>query len=1123
MKKTKRFLSMILVLALWISTWSGFPQSSFAAVWTSTSSFQSFSLGSSNTGTVTAEFDVKPLGTGIDGVIGYAASSSTAYSQLNMLIQLNPDGNFYVRNGGSYAKDAAVAYTANTTYHVKMVAHLSSSPQKYDVWVGSTKIAADYAFRTGAPAISNLGYVSIIHDSGSGFTVDNHTVTTTATSGFPIDVYTDAQNFSFTGGNGGIGAVVAGEGVAGSSAIKYTGLADIWEKIEMLDYSANPIDITNLASTDQLQISMDLGDCTETNRYVFVYFNGHDNSAHRIDTVYLDNTAGFETFTLDLSSIRANLGNSITKIGFDAGNGWSSSETFWVDDIKFIRPGGATPTPTPTPTATPTPTPTPTATPTPTPTPTATPTATPMPTTTPTPTSGAHPRIWLDAATQTRLKNLALANDSKWIALRNQVNEYLTGTVEYPDGNDYPNGGSIGEGYQGDGYKDALIQLGLAYQIGKLINDGNVAQWAAKGADILDKMSQPSGAHWQEPLRDDGYGIRNFGVAYAIGYDWFNDSLSAGLKSQVVNAMNNWLDAFVNGDSYIPSGSQSGGALTYAHGNYTAGFYAAQAYAAIATDGENTANPNLYSDWLNNTHFGFIQPYYNDWLSGGGWSEGMGYGTLASENMNLPILAAKTAKGIDLINHTNPFTFAKDQGMYLLHFSWPDRKKIDDRGMMHVSGSNASNSFPSATDPEIFAVQAAISRSFGDSNAPVIHNFASTVRGIQGSVGLWQDFLFWDPTAPDTSFTTLPLSYKTDGMGEVAMRSDWGTSAVWGSFRAAPYVDSTYSGEEYYDQGSLAIVKGGTPFLINTAGVAATSYPGTTYLTEDDMYNNVYGGARDIFNIFMNGSSQRAYGPLEDTVPRTRMTRYEDKQGYVQSRGQYLEDMYTPGSISSWTRDVIYLRPSIFVVYDRTNVDTVHNQRDLWHLFRTPVSVTPAEAGTVRYDVSNSTQGWVGTMTALLPAGLTTTLTNLYSSNKMYEVQVKPNNSNTSQQWLTVFEASTSASESALAYTLSSAKGNSSANVTGTRLTTASQNYAVLFGTGAWNTAISGTVTFTVPAAQTRAVVTDLEPNTSYSVSTAVSAGELSVSVQTGSGYTTSANGTLYVDITSSGTVTAGN
>lgn len=139
-------------------------------------------LGTGNTGVRIIEFDVTPLSQPIDGVVGYADTSTnvTTYSSLAMSLRMNPSGFFDVRRGGAYAALASVPYQANATYHVRMRADLNA--RTYSVWVrppgGSEVLLADrFAFRSDAPPTDDLGKVAV--KSGhfdNEFRVRNHTV-----------------------------------------------------------------------------------------------------------------------------------------------------------------------------------------------------------------------------------------------------------------------------------------------------------------------------------------------------------------------------------------------------------------------------------------------------------------------------------------------------------------------------------------------------------------------------------------------------------------------------------------------------------------------------------------------------------------------------------------------------------------------------------------------------------------------------------------------------------------------------------------------------------------------------------------------------------------------------------
>jgi hypothetical protein len=164
-----------------------------------------------------------------------------------------------------------------------------------------------------------------------------------------------------------------------------------------------------------------------------------------------------------------------------------------------------------------------------------------------------------------------------------------------------------------------------------------------------------------------------------------------------------------------------------------------------------------------------------------------------------------------------------------------------------------------------------------------------------------------------------------------------------------------------------------------------------------------------------------------------------------------------------------------------------------------------------RWDVNNASSGFMGAMTTVLPASAQVSSVNVFSLGKAYRLEVRAPSPAADMRWLTVFDAASSAAAVAAATRLST-----SSNVNGALLTSTSGNAAVLFGASG---TVSGAVTFSEPAAATRVVVADLAPNTSYAVSVTVSGGSHSVTIQPGSGFTSSANGTLAVTISAAGAV----
>ncbi|MFZ5353672.1 MAG: hypothetical protein ACOZCL_13260 [Bacillota bacterium] len=912
-----------------------------------------------------------------------------------------------------------------------------------------------------------------------------------ASEGCETIIFSDEQNFTFTGGsNGFIGKVSETEGLNGTPCLKYT-LGGQWGGTPRLHFSS-PIDISKYGASAKLEISMDLGAIAPNDNSIQVRFN--NDWATYVTVSGIDNTAGYQTFSIELGEARSRMGSSINDIYFASANGFISGGALLADNIS-ITSGVSKPTPTPEPTPTPIPTP--------------------EPSPEPTPSSGlsaqgAHPRIWLDSAVMSDLAGKALASDPAWVALRQKANSFINDTVYYPDGPAYPDG--IGAGYHGDTYYSSFMPLALAYKIGKEINDPNTNLWKDKAIEILERASHINDIHEPELTSNQMYGIRFYGPVWTIGYDWLYEALSEPFREQLVSCMNHWL-------SLWPEYGLGRDTEAQPYGNFYAGYYATYAYAAIATDGENAGNPDIWYDFMG-IHNSYVQPYFETVGEGGGWPEGWAYGYRGMMNMILPALAVKTGKGIDLTKGDNPYTYPIEQSLHMIHFTWPDRKTMEDHGTLRPY-NYGNGAHPSEAKQGLFTVAAALASAFDDPNASYLQSFTRLIRGIQNNQWYtedkeWIDMLFWDEAAPEADFTALPLSYKASGLGEVAMRSDWSTDAVWAAFKAAPYANAISSGEQLFDQGSLSIVKGDTPFLVNTYGCSATSYEGTSYLSEHDAYANIYTGERDIFNVFYNGYGQKWNGVNTDYKAQTELTRYEDFGSFVQARAEKLEDMYYDQwepqyNVDSWTRDMIYIRPGIFIVYDRTNVNQNNDQRMNWHTFRSPELVS-TENGITRYDISNTTNGFIGSISTLYPAAHNITIENVFESDKIYRLEIRPDDIANSQKWLTVFDAAASADQVAAAHRLSAEEGNCSSNVIGALLEDQTKNYAVLFDAGDANSTVTGTISLTIPLKDTQCIISGLQPNTSYTAAARAEGSSMIVTVSAGTGMHTSTGGTL--DIT---------
>ena len=700
----------------------------------------------------------------------------------------------------------------------------------------------------------------------------------------------------------------------------------------------------------------------------------------------------------------------------------------------------------------------------------------------------SSPRIWLTGAVLAGLQQRAASGDAAWKSLSARCDADATGTVNPPTGAAYPNTPDIGQGYEGDGYVPEILALGLCYQTAAGVDATSATRWAQAGARVLAAMATPPGSGGQPPSTDDGYGIRNYGVGMAVGYDWLRPALDATTKASVQAALDSWISWY----------DASGFINTEPIGNYFAGYLFAKGAGAIALEGDDANATTWWTDVTTHLWGQLAAPAYGQELGGGGWPEGWEYGPLAVRNVVGFLWAANTGKGMTWWNDV-PAAHAEAQ--YIGQFAWPSRNHTDDRGTVH-SGAGLS---PSASTA---AMMATVMQQQGDT-------FASSARGVANdilavtkeNIDLWQQFLFWDTGAAATASSSLPTSYVASGPGQVAMRSSWASDATWASFSSGPYTDAPDSGEQLFDQGGLAIATGDQPVLVNATGwlPQAAGTAGETFV-----YDDSWGSETRLLNntFHVAGTKQGAVAPPQST---THVERFEDGGSYVRARGAAIEQMYTPGgTVTQFVRDVAYVRPGTFVVYDRTTSATAGTDQWMsWHVPGTPTQSTSSN-GAPRFDVPTG-----GTIRALLPAGATTATTNVMN----VVTRVEVHSSAATQDWLTTVTTGGAPDVERL----SVADGNvTSGGVVGAHVIGSPTESVVLFPSDHAATGQSSGADYVVAqVGSADHLLFDVAPGGYTVTATPNGAGKLAIHVASGGSQTTTANGTLAFTVSAAGAVAA--
>ncbi|WP_310188336.1 DNRLRE domain-containing protein [Bacillus sp. 3255] len=233
--------------------------------WLSSSSISEKDLGAGHTGVQTIEFDFIPTGRTNGAVIGYTGQSSAAGSDadLPISISLDANGTFKAWNGTGYARTYPLTYTAGESYHISILTDLAS--KTYSVFIApkdgpEVQIADHYAYRTGAPAIQDIGKLVMKSTAGDPFHIYRHTVRDA--DYYTIAVAADAHvNMGKTTSNYGAAKTMEIRGSANPVSVRKAylrfQLSDLPTDVSP-EYSKMILtSATSGTSTDQLQVVSD--------------------------------------------------------------------------------------------------------------------------------------------------------------------------------------------------------------------------------------------------------------------------------------------------------------------------------------------------------------------------------------------------------------------------------------------------------------------------------------------------------------------------------------------------------------------------------------------------------------------------------------------------------------------------------------------------------------------------------------------------------------------------------------------------------------------------------------------------------------------------------------------------
>jgi hypothetical protein len=123
------------------------------------------------TGTFSVEFEATPSESPIDSVMALSSGPQTTYPGFACLARFSTTGNIDARNGGAYAADNEIPYSANLKYKFRLVMDIAA--HTYSIFVTSPDgieqtVGTDFAFRAEQNTVANLNNWGVTVDAASG-------------------------------------------------------------------------------------------------------------------------------------------------------------------------------------------------------------------------------------------------------------------------------------------------------------------------------------------------------------------------------------------------------------------------------------------------------------------------------------------------------------------------------------------------------------------------------------------------------------------------------------------------------------------------------------------------------------------------------------------------------------------------------------------------------------------------------------------------------------------------------------------------------------------------------------------------------------------------------------------
>jgi len=410
----------------------------------------------------------------------------------------------------------------------------------------------------------------------------------------------------------------------------------------------------------------------------------------------------------------------------------------------------------------------------------------------------------------------------------------------------------------------------------------------------------------------------------AHAYDFFHDQFTPEQRKAIVDWMNAHLGTYLTDEN--------------AFHNSTLSKIRCYLKVAYATWGENPRAPEFRDYALKKLYEGKIVPVLLAFGRGGGYTECGWYTRHSLMHLVLGLELARRLEGYDGFQKAPDFFYQRLAYEMLQPYPglWlyaGERFAVEGDGSS-VYGGHVE--YPRVT-------RTVLGQYFrGSELSRYVANKAR--QGSSPQTRLY-NFLFDYDESP-LPLASFPLAHFAQGIGKVFARGDWSDDASWLRFECGDY----WCGHQHFESGNFEIFRY-EPLLTESGEyynyvsnhdvnwllrtIAHNSMlvymPGETWSQLRDGGRNAYGN---------DGGQDKKWDWTKDNLPEWETQRKAFERGDIvayENRPEYLyvagdcTAAYSPLKLESWVRQLVFLRPHTFVIFDRV-VSAKPEYRKTWLL-----------------------------------------------------------------------------------------------------------------------------------------------------------------------------------------------